>query len=231
MLPFTRDQFIANFAAYNEAVWPLQVLAYLLGLAMVVALLRPSRTSSRLIGIGLAAMWALTGVAYHAMFFSTINVAAWGFAALFMLQAGLVFHATVLRDGLRFGVREGWTGWLGWGLIAYAAVLYPLLGVWTGHRYPEIPMFGITPCPVTIFTFGMLLMSLRPVSRWILVIPFAWSLIGGSAAFLLGVVQDWLLLASGVVTVSVLVYRDHGRRAVADGTLASHAGLHRAVGR
>ena len=34
MLPFTREQFFAVFAAYNEAVWPVQYLAYLLALAM-----------------------------------------------------------------------------------------------------------------------------------------------------------------------------------------------------
>jgi hypothetical protein len=42
------------------------------------------------------------------------------------------------------------------------------------------------------------------VPRRLLAIPLLWSLIGGSAAFLLGVPQDWLLLFSGVVTVLVL---------------------------
>jgi hypothetical protein len=214
VLPFTREQFIANFAAYNEAVWPLQVLAYLLAGAMVVMLLRPSRRNSRLIGLGLAAMWALTGIAYHALFFSTINKAAWVFGALFVLQGALLFHAAVLRGGLDFGVAAGRTQWLAWALMAYASVVYPLVGLWAGHPYPEMPMFGITPCPVTIFTFGMLLMTTRPVSRWLLVIPFAWSLVGGSAAALLQIPQDWLLLASGFITVAALACRGNPERAV-----------------
>lgn len=221
MLPFTRDQFIANFAAYNEAVWPLQVLAYLLGLTMVIMLLRPSRTNRRLIGAGLVAMWALTSIAYHGVFFSTINAAAWFFAALFLLQGVLLLHSAVFRGQLHFGVPVGWTMWLGWAFIAYAAVVYPLLGMWAGHRYPAMPMFGITPCPVTIFTFGLMLMTTRPVSRWTLVIPFAWSLVGGSAAFLLQVPQDWLLLASGLITVPVLVYRDRGLHTLEAGTVVS----------
>jgi uncharacterized protein DUF6064 len=45
----------------------------------------------------------------------------------------------------------------------------------TGHRYPEMPMFGVTPCPVTIFTFGLLLLTVRPVPRSLFVIPFVWS--------------------------------------------------------
>jgi hypothetical protein len=94
--------------------------------------------------------------------------------------------------------------------VIYASVIYPLIGLWTGHGYPGMPMFGITPCPVTIFTFGLLLLTTAPVSRWLLPIPFIWSLIGGSAAFLLGVPQDWLLLVSGIAIV-LIVLRDHGR--------------------
>jgi Family of unknown function (DUF6064) len=68
-------------------------------------------------------------------------------------------------------------------------------------------MFGVTPCPVTIFTFGMLLATVPPISPWLLVIPFVWSLIGGSAAILLHVPQDWFLLASGLIAVPMMVFR------------------------
>jgi hypothetical protein len=68
-------------------------------------------------------------------------------------------------------------------------------------------MFGITPCPVTIFTLGMLLLA-RPMYWWLLAIPVLWSLVGGSAAFLLGVPQDWVLLLSGVAVLWV-EYRDY----------------------
>ena len=69
-------------------------------------------------------------------------------------------------------------------------------------------MFGVTPCPVTIFTFGLLLLTMRPVPRGLLVIPFVWSLIGGSAAVLLYVPQDWLLLVSGCIAAVLMVFRD-----------------------
>jgi hypothetical protein len=41
-----------------------------------------------------------------------------------------------------------------------------------------------------------------------LVIPFLWSLIGGSAAILLDVPQDWVLLGCGVVAVPLILLRD-----------------------
>ncbi len=71
-------------------------------------------------------------------------------------------------------------------------------------------MLGITPCPVTLFTFGVLLLTSAPGSRWLLIFPLAWSLVGGSAAFMLGVPQDWPLLFSGL-TIVLLVLRDRRR--------------------
>ncbi len=210
MLPFSREQFIAIFVDYNGAVWPTQVLAYVLGLGVVVMLVRPSEAGGRLIAAGLAAMWIWTGVAYHWLYFSAINQAAWGFGALFVLQGIAFLYVGAIVGRLRFDRQRGMTSWLGWALVAYAAVAYPLVGMWAGHRYPEMPMFGITPCPVTIFTFGVMLLAASPVPRWLLMIPFVWSLIGGSAAFLLGVRQDWLLLVSSVSAVAIVV-RDRAR--------------------
>ena len=48
-------------------------------------------------------------------------------------------------------------------------------------------------------------MTTRRFSYWLLVIPFIWSLIGGSAAILLDVRQDWLLLVSGLIAVPNIV--------------------------
>ena len=207
MLPFTLDQFLAVFVTYNEAVWPAQVLAYLLGLLMVVFTIFPSNQRSRVVAAGLTVMWLWTGVAYHGMYFSTISAVAWGFAALFVIQSLLFVEAGVLRGRLAFGPAKGWTGWLGWSLVVYASIGYPLLGQLLAHGYPAMPMFGITPCPVTIFTFGLFLLTTEPIPRRLLVIPVVWSLIGGQAAFLLGVPQDWPLFVSGL-TVLALLRRD-----------------------
>jgi len=200
LLPFTPDQFVAVFAAYNLAVWPAQFVAYLLGLGMVLALLRPTRWTHRIIGAGLGLMWVWTGVVYHVLFFASINKAAHAFAALFVVQGVMFAHAALLRSELRFTRTHGLRAWLGWLLIAYSALIYPLIGL-AGHGYPAMPMFGITPCPVTLFSLGVLLLAQQPVPRRLLVIPLVWALVGGSAAFLLAVPQDWLLIASGLLVV------------------------------
>lgn len=214
MLPFTRTQFLAVFADYNMGVWPVQLVAYALGLGMVLMLARPTRMGRCAIGVGLAVMWTWTGIAYHGLYFSAINRAALGFGALFVLQGALFVYAAA-RDRAQFGPAAGPFAIWGWALVIYATVLYPLAGMWFGHGYPEMPMFGITPCPLTLFTFGLLMLTVGPVPRWLLVIPLIWSLIGGSAALLLGIPQDWVLLASGIVTISLLMLRDRTPRQAA----------------
>jgi hypothetical protein len=200
MLPFTREQFFAVFADYNRAIWPVQGLAYLLALALVVLLRRRPKAAGRAAPALLALMWAWTGIAYHALFFAAINPAALAFAALFVLQA-LLFVQVALRGGLHFAPRRGVRAAWGWALVAYASAVYPLLGMSTGHAWPALPMFGVTPCPVTLFTFGVLLLAQPPLPRRLLVIPLLWALVGGSAAFLLGVPQDWPLLIGGLLVV------------------------------
>lgn len=212
MLPFTREQFFGVFAAYNTAVWPAQLAAYLLGLVVVAALLRPSPRGHRVVAGVLAFLWVWTGVAYHGLFFARINPLALAFGALFVVQGGLFAIAGLAGQRLVFGRPPGFGSVVGGALVAYAAVVYPLLGLWTGHAYPAQPMFGITPCPLTLFTLGVLLLTTAPVPRGLLVVPLLWSVVGGSAAFLLGVPQDWPLLFSGL-TVVLLVLRDRRRAA------------------
>lgn len=208
MLPFTSEQFLGVFVNYNNAIWPIQIAAYVLGAVSIASLFRRTRASDRVIAGILAAMWLWTGVAYHALSFSVINKAAYIFAALFIVEGCYLVYAGVYRDQIRFGLRPLLATAVGISLMAYTAIAYPLIGVATGHRYPEMPMFGVTPCPVTIFTFGMLLLTLRPVPSWLFVIPFVWSLIGGSAAILLNVPQDWLLLVSGFIASPLMFFRD-----------------------
>jgi hypothetical protein len=214
VLPFTREQFLNVFADYNTAIWPAQVIAGLLGVAIVAATYRASRAGSRIVLGGLALMWLWTGVLYHGVHFARINPAARVFAIVFIVQAALMVHAA--WTGPTAGPRREWDPafWIGCALAVYAALLYPLIGSMAGHTYPAAPVFGVTPCPVTLFTLGIFLVGAWPVPRHLLVLPGLWSLVGGSAAFLLGIPQDWPLLVGGVVAVALL-WRRAPRRAPA----------------
>lgn len=206
MLPFTAGQFFAVFADYNQAIWPAQIIAYLMGAAALAMALRGRHGAGRLAAATLAAMWIWTGVAYHLLHFATISPAALGFGAAFILQGGIFAWMATCGPGLAFGPpRRSARFVFGLFLVLYAAVFYPLLGWLAGHVWPAVPIFGVAPCPVTIFTFGMLLLAQGRVPAWVLVVPALWSAIGGQAAFLLDVPQDWMLLVGGIAATTILL--------------------------
>jgi hypothetical protein len=145
------------------------------------------------------------GVAYHFAFFTGINPAAWMFGAAYLAAAGLfAWHASAGK--LRFARPAGANGATGLAVISYALVGYPTIGWLAGHAYPYMPTFGL-PCPTTIFTLGVLLLARGPVSLWLLVVPFAWTIIGTVAAVKLGVIQDLGLPVAAVIVASVLASR------------------------
>ena len=196
MLPFTTDQFFEVFARYNAAIWPVQLVAAALGIVALVLLLRSGAWTNRAIALILAAFWLLMGIGYHLLFFTRINALAYVFAFLFVTQAGL-FLVDGLTRRLTFQLTGGWSGRVAWTLMAYALVVYPLIGLFGPHPYPATPLFGVAPCPTVIFTLALLLLS---NARWRLVfIPLLWSAVGGSAAVLLAVPQDYGLILAGAL--------------------------------
>ena len=199
--PFTTEQFLEVILRYNEAVWPMQIVLYVLAGVLISHAARPAGRD-RWPMLILAILWTWMGVAYHWLFFTAINPAAWVFGGLFLLQ-GLLF--VVADRSLAFRFEADAYGWAGALFMVYALVLYPVLGALAGHGYPEGPTFGL-PCPTTIVTFGALLWATRRVPGWLLVVPALWSLIGASAAFQFGIREDYGLLVAGVVgTIMVLV--------------------------
>jgi hypothetical protein len=202
-LPFTRDQFFATFAAYNEAIWPAHVVAYVLGIgALVLAARGPeSRFTQVAVVLALAAMWAWTGIAYHIFFFGRINEAALIFGVMFVAQAAILVFFGIVRRKLQFGQPPPLDARVAILLAAYALFFYPLIGLLAGERAAATPMFGVTPCPVTVFTFGILLLTQGRLPWLVAAVPLIWAAIGGSAAVLLGVVQDWALPVGALVYV------------------------------
>ena len=201
MLPFTETEFFAVFGRYNLAIWPAQIVAYALALVAIGALIFRPAWGAHAVFVVLALLWGWTGAAYHLGYFSTINPAAWLFGAAFILQAGLLAHHA-LKTGPA-PERRRLDGVIGWTMIAYAALLYPLLNGWLGHAYPQAPAFGVTPCPLTIFTFGLMSLAHARLPWRLYAIPVVWSAIGGSAALMLGVAADWALPAAGLLALAL----------------------------
>ena len=207
MIPFTVDQFLSVFERYNVAIWPAQLFLYAIGVLAIYLGFQRTVDFSRSISLVLSMFWIWMGFLYHFWFFSAINKAALIFAAFFVLQSILFFIAGVWKNNLIFQFRPDLFGVTGGVFLIYALVVYPAFSYWLGHRYPAAPTFGL-PCPTTIFTFGMLLWTIRRVPLYLLPIPFAWSLLGISAAILFGLIEDYGLLIAGLVGSLLIILRD-----------------------
>lgn len=205
-LPFTVGQFYAVFRDYNEAVWPAQWLLFGLAVAITALAFVPRRWSWRTISAILACLWIWLAVAYHFAFFARINPMAYAFGVVSMMAAWMFLWDGVILGRLRFYVRNRPSTYAGLALIAFALIVYPAWSWHEGHRYPEMPTFGL-PCPTTIFTIGMLALRAAPYPRGPLIVPILWTLIGGQAAFLLDVPQDFGLVAAGAIGLVLLTQR------------------------
>jgi hypothetical protein len=201
-LPFTHDQFFDVFSDYNQSLWPFVVLLWILTVTTLIALIRNRPSAQALITASLIIHWMWSAIAYHAVFFSRINPAAWLFSLLFLVQAGLLWrHAARLQ----FVHPQGWSVRYAFAsMLVLYALIYPGLVWLDGHVFPRAPAFGV-PCPTTILTIGLLIGAARPITLATAVIPIIWAFIGGSAAILLGVSADAMLLAAGaglIITIA-----------------------------
>ena len=205
-IPFTVEQFFSVFQTYNEAIWPAQIVAYVLGFSVVVVLVKQTRWSGRFINGVLALFWIWIGAVYHIIYFSAINLAARVFRVFFIVQGIILAVFGIILNRLNFGRTERLNAIIGFLFIVFSMLFYPLLGYAFGHKYPAAPMFGVAPCPATIFTFGVFLFACTRIPWYLFILPLLWSLVGMSAAINLRVPQDYGLFVAGIVgTIMILV--------------------------
>jgi hypothetical protein len=208
-LPFSLEEFLGVFRAYNEAIGPAPLV--LTALAIVLAVLAHGTLAWRhtAVTMGLAALWLWSGIVYHWSYFAAINPAAKLFGALFVLQGVLLITLGVTGNRLPFEPRHTPATVVGRILVAYALVVYPLVGWALGHEYPNGPTFG-APCPLTIYFFGMMLWTAGRIPVALIVIPVAWAIVGTSTALQLGMREDiGLPVAAVMVLVEVVRQRAH----------------------
>lgn len=212
-LPFTVNEFMQVFAAYNAAIGPAPILLALGALAALVLTVTTLPWRHRATSLLLGLLWAWTGIVYHIGFFAALNPPAYGFGALFIAGAAVFVWTGTVRNGMRFEPATGARGVIGALLMLYGLAIYPVLGLAFGHTYPEMPTFG-APCPTTIFTIGLLFWLSHPIPRHVLVAPIIWSFIGGTAAFSLGVPEDYGLIVAGLAALILFVVETVQRRSV-----------------
>jgi hypothetical protein len=200
------DQLLSTFENYNLDIWPMQILAYVLGVAALFFAAKRTGYSARIVAGILSFLWLWTAIGFFLFYFGPVYTPAYGFGVLFVIQ-GVVFFANVLKPRVSFGFKADVYSIAGILFIAYAMIGYPVVGYFLGHRYPQSPPFGLTPCPAAVLTFGLLLLTDKKVPRLLLVIPLLWA-VGGVLPVSVGILEDIGLITAGILGTAMILYRD-----------------------
>lgn len=196
--PFTTEQFFSVFESYNSTVFPAQIILLLLGIFAIYMVITKKFVMNRTIGSLLGLFWIWMGAVYHIIFFSSINPAAMLFGGLFILQGIFLLIETFKRKKLEFSYSGNFKENLGLIFILFGLVIYPVISYYLGGSVEKTISFGL-PCPTTIATFGFFLVTSKKFSKYLLIIPSIWALIGTTAAVQFGVYQDFLLIVTAIV--------------------------------
>jgi hypothetical protein len=194
---------------HNLALWPAQIVALALAIAVAGLLRRPTPARSRAIAGILAVLWAWVGWTFVARRYATINWAASYFAWLFVAEALLLGWLGAAGGRLCFGWRRDPAGLVGGALFLGSVALYPVLAPALERGWTQSELFGIAPDPTVLGTLGLLLMaegSPRP-RRALLVAPLAWCLLGGATLLGMESPEAWILLPAAVLVPALSMVR------------------------
>jgi Family of unknown function (DUF6064) len=203
--PFTTEQFFSVFEKYNHAIFPVQIILFLLSIFALIAIGSKIKQKDKFVSGILGFLWLWMGIGYHFAFFSGINKVAYGFGLLFILQGLFLLWEGVLLYNLKFEFKNSIQAYFGYFFILYGLIFYPVVGYLVEPNLSRTISIGL-PCPTTILTFGFLLLCDKKFSKYLLIIPSLWAVIGISAVIKLGVYQDSMMLIAAIIA-DVLILR------------------------
>ena len=205
-ITFTLEQMLNTFANYNDAIFPLQIFVYVLGVVALIFVFKQKEYSTRIIFGILSFLWLWTGIVFFMQYFGPIYKSAYGFGGLFIIQ-GIIYLVSYFKSQVSFSYNKNVFSKVGIIFIVYAMVGYPLFGYFINHTYPQTPPFGFTPCPLVVFTFGLLLLTNTKVPKSLFVIPFLWS-VSGFIPVSIGIWEDIGLIIAGILGTIMIIRRD-----------------------
>lgn len=194
-LMFSARTWFRLLERYNLAVWPLHLLAAVIGLALVLLAWRGDARSGRIAAVLAGLCWLWVAWAFHAERYATINSAALYFAAGFALQGALLVFA---------GRLQATFAWPGAALLLVALFGYPLLALASGRPWQQAELFGIAPDATAAVTLALLAMSRR--AHWSLwPVPLTWSAISGATLWTMGAAHAWALPLIALLALAQLI--------------------------
>jgi hypothetical protein len=191
---FGPQVFLRLFVRINQDLWPWQLLAAGVAIAIPLVLLR-QKPGARRLAVGLMAIaWAASGYGFLVNYFGPINWPAAWFGWAFVLQGALLGAAVF------FGGAQGHTASPVRFVILWLIVVYalPWMAVAESGQWQALALYGVAP-GITAAAGALLVAQISGAWRWLcLPLPVLWSLF---SAAMFWVLQTWWLLVIPAATL------------------------------
>lgn len=210
MFEITLEGFLVVLERYNLSIWPLQIFAYIFGFLALLFTVKSTKYSNNIILAVLSFFWLWNGIVFCPIYWAPTYKYAYLFGALCIIQ-GSLFLIGVIKSNMSIRFHPNLYSIIGILAVIYAMGGYYLLGYFMGHVYPKSFPFGLVPCPTTIFTFGLFLMTDKKFPRYYLIMPFIFSLTGSLAVYK-GIVEDIGLIIVGLLGTALILLRDRNSK-------------------
>lgn len=206
-LLFSPRTYYRLFEIYNAAIWPAQIVAVGLGLAIGALLRRAAAARGRLIAAILAGCWLWVAIAFHASRYATIHWVAVYFAWGFGLEAALLIWIGIIRGRLAFERPTDLAGRVGLAIFLFALVVAPVVGSLLHRGWRQVEIFGVAPDPTAVATLGILLLA-SGRGRWaLMVVPAIWCAISGATLSAMKAPDAWIPPLTAGLAVSLGIWK------------------------
>ena len=210
LMMFDPNTYIRMHYSYNLFIWPVPWVSLLLIGFTFALIFKFGRIKDRIISSVLSGFWIWTGIVFHLLQYSVINIAAPLFAALFVFQGGLFFWLGTLRGKLDYSSGRFKDRTRGLSLAVFALAFHPLIAILKGDSWLHAPLAGLSPDATLVVSLGLLNFSKSRPPWYMLIIPGIWCIIATVTAWLTKMPLFWALPLVGWMGFAWLSLKEKG---------------------
>jgi hypothetical protein len=205
MFSFSTEEFLLVLENYNLAIWPIQIIAYVLIALILFYLFKQTKYSTKIVLSVLSLLWLFNGIVFSLIYWSPSHFFGYTFGVLCVIQ-GLLLLYSIKRSDITIGSPDKIYTLIGLLFVFYAIIGYQLFGYLLGNIYPKFFPAGLVPCPTAIFTFGVFLIINNKIPLQYYIIPVVIAS-GGFLAASNGIYEDIGLIVAGIFGTILIIRR------------------------
>ncbi|RKY74631.1 hypothetical protein DRQ12_13025 [candidate division KSB1 bacterium] len=206
----TSEEFWKLIHKYDAAIFPMQFIFSIAAVVLVVFMVKkPSARLNRWINLFLVLCYLWIGVVFFLVHNKDLSIKMHYFQPILMFIIAFLFALDLFlkRTNFKFSNNHCHNSIMLF-FMAYSIIGYPLIGWLLGHPYSVkiygdfsiwVPIFGVYPCPTTIFSLSLLSLALPQGDKKVMIPLLFWGLfsIMGPPLRIYGVYEDIGLFFAG----------------------------------